>query len=123
METYKATGKLISKTKVESIQSKDKKTTYQKRFFVIEQPDDKYPNFISFSLFGDKKVDLINDFKKDANIEVSFNLKGNKYEKDGTTKYFMDVQAWKIEELVESKAGGGDDGFSDSGPNDTDLPF
>lgn len=123
MSNYTAKGKLIAKTKVENIESKGK--TYPKCSFTIEQETENsgkvYKNYMKFSLFGDKKVGLIDGFKQHEEIEVHFNLNGKKYEKDGKVDYFMDMGAWKIEKSVAAASEG--DGFGGSGSDDTDLPF
>jgi hypothetical protein len=39
---------------------------------------------------------LLDTYKPGQDVNISFNLKGRKYEKDGRVSYFMDLEAWKI---------------------------
>jgi single-strand DNA-binding protein len=79
--------------------------TFKKREFAVEFKDDQYPNFATFQLVQDK-CSLIDGYEKGEKIKVSFNIKGNKYEKNGVTRYITNLTAWRI-----AKAGA-------AGPND-----
>lgn len=101
---------------------------FQKREFVITTHE-QYPQDLKFELIKDR-VDLINAYKPGSELKVYFNLRGNEY----NGKYFVNLQAWKIEaggkpqqqgnlpqeedfEPIPSK----DDGFADA--VEDDLPF
>lgn len=73
---------------------------FRKQEFVIEINDSRagydFTDYIKFQLTQDK-VDLIKSFKVNQEVNVSFNIKGNKWVKDGRTNYFTNLDAWKIE--------------------------
>ncbi len=85
-------GKLIEKFETASITE-----TFKKREFVIEYAENPmYPEFVKFELIQDR-CDLIEPFSLGDEVEVDFNLKGRKWtDKEGGTKYFNSLQAWKI---------------------------
>ena len=86
------TGKLISKSETAQISE-----SFKKREFVIEYAENpQYPEFVKFELVQDK-CNIIDGLKKDQEIDVHFNIKGRKWEKDGKTSYFNSLQAWKID--------------------------
>ena len=74
--------------------------TFQKREFVVlavETVGDKqYDNYPKFQV-TQNKCDLLDAFVEGQEVTVSFNVKGNKWEKEGNTNYFVSLQAWKIE--------------------------
>jgi len=43
------------------------------------------------------KCDLINESYLNEDVKIWFNLKGNKWERDGKINYFTNLDAWKIE--------------------------
>jgi len=94
----KITGKLIQVTDVQQISN-----TFKKRSFVIEYIENpQYPEYISFDLIQDR-CSIIESFKIDNEIEVSFNLKGRKWiNPEGFKKYFNSLHAWKIE-MISNK--------------------
>ena len=71
--------------------------SFKKREFVVEYSDNsQYPEFIKFELFQDKS-DIIDGYKVGEEVEVSFNLKGRKWnDPKGGVKYFNTLQAWRI---------------------------
>ena len=72
--------------------------TFKTREFVIEvinEQNTAYNNFIKFQLSNDK-CSLIDNIAIGAPIEVSFNLRGRKWEKDGKVSYFNSLDAWRI---------------------------
>jgi hypothetical protein len=69
---------------------------FKKREFVIEIQEGMYPEFVKFQLTQDK-CDLVVPYKPGDEVQVSFNLRGKPYTKNGTTTYFTNLDAWKIE--------------------------
>ncbi len=65
---------------------------FQKREFVVETDDPKYPQPIPLEFVKDK-VGLLDNFSVGQTVKVEFNLRGNEY--NGRT--FVSLQAWKIE--------------------------
>lgn len=90
-------GKLIMRSQVEEFGGNG----FTKRTFVIETADNpQYPQEIEFELHKDK-TGLIDAFQKDQIIQVSYNLRGRRWLKEGEpaskTRWFNTLVAWKIE--------------------------
>ena len=90
-------GKLLEKFETTKITE-----TFKKREFVIEYAENPmYPEYVKFELIQDR-CDLIEPFSLGDEIDVDFNLKGRKWtDKQGETKYFNSLQAWKIAPVQE----------------------
>ncbi|MDX9695343.1 MAG: DUF3127 domain-containing protein [Bacteroidales bacterium] len=93
--SFEITGKLIEKYAI--VQVNDR---FKKREFVIESKESNngmdFKDFIKFQLTQDK-CNLIESIQTGEEIKVSFNIRGNKWEKDGKTSYFNNLDAWRIE--------------------------
>lgn len=89
--------KLIGKI-IEIQDSQQVSDVFKKRLLVIEYAENpKYPEYISFEL-TQNRCDLIDKFKIGQNVQVSFDLKGNKWlTPEGVTKYFNTIHAWNVE--------------------------
>ncbi|MFI5204603.1 MAG: DUF3127 domain-containing protein [Flavobacteriales bacterium] len=90
MLTFKGTIKVLFDTQ----QVSDK---FRKREFVVMETGSPYPQEVIFQLVQEK-VDLLEGYQVGDEIEVSFNLRGRAWTspKDGITKYFNSLDAWKI---------------------------
>ena len=92
---FELTGTIIEITPTQQVTG-----TFQKREFVVSAPDkvgdNEYPNFPKFQV-TQNKCDLLDAFTVGQEVKVSFNVKGNKWQKDGKDNYFTSLQAWKIE--------------------------
>jgi len=89
------TGTLIEVFEEQQISDK-----FRKREIVIEFAENpQYPEILKFQLVNDK-CDIINDYKIGDVLDVHYNLRGNKWEKDGKTSYFVNLQAWKVESVI-----------------------
>lgn len=127
--SYELTGKLL--IKYDTVQ---KSETFRSREFVIEKNEEIngrfIPNFIKFQCLQDR-VGIVDAIKQGDEVKVHFNIKGNKWEKNGSTSYFTNLVAWRIEPVLQS-AGNEDLGnsyestdtftSSDESAGD-DLPF
>lgn len=87
---------------------------FTKREFVVTTKE-QYPQDIKLELIKDR-CDLIDAYKKGDNVKVQFNLRGNEY----NGKYFVNLQAWRIETLNNATAAAGNnapstDPFADAG--------
>lgn len=69
---------------------------FRKREFVLEIPDGSYTQYPKFQLTQDK-CSLLDQFKIGDEVKVTFNLSGKPFTKDGTTMYFTNLSAWRIE--------------------------
>lgn len=92
---FEIVGKVIDIFPV--IQVSDK---FRKREFVIEKKEAGggavFVDYIKFQLIQDK-CELINESFLQEEVKIWFNLKGNKWERDGKVNYFTNLDAWKIE--------------------------
>lgn len=86
MASFELTGKLKVVMDVQTFNS-----GFTKREFVVTT-EEQYPQDVKFELIKDK-TSLIDSFKPNDNVKVSFNLRGNEY----NGKYFVNLQAWRLE--------------------------
>ena len=100
--------------------------SFQKRELVVAT-DEQYPQFISINFVQDK-CDLLNSYKVGEQVKVSINLRGREWANPaGETKYFNDIQGWRIEKVSgqsESKPAKSFDAKTDFKEEEQDdLPF
>jgi Domain of unknown function (DUF3127) len=92
---FEIIGKIIDISPVNQVSDK-----FKKREFVIEKKETGgaavFIDYVKFQLVQDK-CDLINESFLNEDVKISFNLKGNKWERDGKINYFTNLDAWKIE--------------------------
>lgn len=86
MASFEVSGKLKAVMEVQSFAS-----GFTKREFVLTT-EEQYPQDIKFELIKDK-TSVIDKFKENDTIKVSFNLRGNEY----NGKYYVNLQAWRVE--------------------------
>ena len=114
---FEITGKIIDISPVNQVSDK-----FKKREFVIENKESGggavFVNYIKFQLIQDK-CDLINESYLNEEVKIWFNLKGNKWERDGKINYFTNLDAWKIE---RASSQGHDQNASSSRPVLEDIP-
>ena len=95
MKNYSIQGTLFSVSKVNNISDR-----FRKREFVIaieeKGRDQSWTNYIKLQL-ENKDVLEIDKFHIGDEIEVTFDIKGNKAEKMGEELFFTHLKAWKIE--------------------------
>jgi len=103
--------------------------TFKKREFVVEMGNNlQYPETVLFQLVHDK-CDLLDGYKKDGQVLVSFDLKGRKWQSPkGEIKYFNSLQAWRISKKSNNSQNDGPPDFPEAPfdaapPMDDDLPF
>src|SRR3989339_484227 len=113
---FEITGKVIDIAPVNQVSDK-----FKKREFVIEKKETGgaavFIDYIKFQLVQDK-CDLINESYLNEEIKIWFNLKGNKWERDGKINYFTNLDAWKIEKVSAQ----GKDQSPQSRPAMDDIP-
>lgn len=118
--SYQITGTLIEKGDTEQ-----PTTSFRKREFVLEVVDNRgsksYTDHIKFQLIQDR-VDLVDPYKLGEELEVWFDVKGNRWERDGRVQYFTNLTAWKIQRTEQHLTGPevASDEYQDTGD---DLPF
>ena len=118
MANFKLTGLLIYKGETEK-----KTETFSVREFVVEEPDDRYPQSIKLQLSNDKCA-LIDSIAIGSEVEVEANVQGRKWEKDGKVNYFNTLSAWKVKALNVAPQNEPVRPSQTVNPNDAnDLPF
>lgn len=86
---------------------------FTKREFVVTSskgPDDRYPQHIKLTLIKEK-VDLINRFRPGQRLKITFDIRGN----ESNGRYYVDLQAWKLEAAEGGGGGGSGSGGSGGG--------
>lgn len=94
--SLEVTGKLLTKFPTQNI-----KENFSKREFVLELTDEgangmTYTNFASFQLVNNS-CSVIDQFQEGELLKVSFNIRGNRWEKDGNVRYITNLNAWRVE--------------------------
>ncbi len=96
--SYELTGKLIAK--YDTVQRTE---NFKTREFAIEKTDDiggrTIVNYAKFQSVQDK-TELIDKVNIGDMVKVYFNIKGSKWEKDGKTNYITNLDAWRIEQIL-----------------------
>ena len=102
--------------------------------FVVEKTDNingrSIVNYVKFQCVQDKTT-MVDRVNLGDTIKVYFNIKGSKWERDGKTNYITNLDAWRIEQLLNTPAGGPIDNeymepldtFSSTASDGDDLPF
>jgi hypothetical protein len=120
------------------------KENFSKREFVIEITDESpsgmvFTNYAAFQLINNN-CSVIDQFHVGDNIKVNFNIRGNRWERDGNVKYITNLNAWRVERAQEGnqqpaapayqqpQQQGGSQAQSqpfqnNQGGDDSDLPF
>ncbi len=97
--SYELTGKLVAK--YDTVQRKE---TFRTREFVVEKTDTigdrTISNFVKFQLVQDK-TSLLDRVNTGDEIKVFFNIKGSRWEKDGKVNYITNLDAWRIEQVLQ----------------------
>ena|SRR5688500_18413591 len=129
---YELTGRLLAK--YDTIQRSE---TFKTREFVVEKAEDIggriITNYIKFQCVQEK-TNIIDRVNTGDEVKVFFNIKGSKWEKDGRTNYITNLDAWKIEQILnenKNKNTSSEDGHlepldtfsSSSAETVDDLPF
>jgi hypothetical protein len=127
---YELAGKLVAKYEI--VQRTE---NFKTREFAVEKSEDingrTIVNYVKFQCVQDK-TGIVDRVNIGDDIKVYFNIKGSKWEKDGKTNYITNLDAWRIEQLLQT--GGKDntdneyleplDTFSETAPDAVDdLPF
>lgn len=126
--SYELSGKLVEIFPVEQPSA-----TFRKREFVVELSEERngriFSDPVKFQLTQDR-VDLLDGYAVNEQVKVSFDIKGNRWERDGRVSYFTNLAAWKIERIgsvAGKSAPDYDPGMpaTDQAPPDgyDDLPF
>ncbi len=128
--SYELTGKLVAK--FDTVQRTE---TFKTREFAVEKTEDingrTITNYAKFQCVQDKTT-IIDRVNIGDEIKVYFNIKGSKWEKDGKVNYITNLDAWRIEQILQTGTGSKNDSeylepldtFSATPPDAVDdLPF
>ncbi len=138
--SFEITGKLIAINDTQQVSER-----FKKREFVLEIAEEingnVYTNYAKMQLVQNK-CDIIDNFNEGDSIKVNFNIKGNKWERDGKVNYITNLDAWRIEHAQQAgtnqappaspaytnvpnnaPAQGADANFNPSPESADDLPF
>lgn len=88
----KGTVKLLDETQTFS-------SGFSKKEFVVTT-DDKYPQDVKFEATKEK-IEQVDRLNVGDLVNVSFNIRGNEYK----GRYYVNLQAWKVEVLDKAKGG------------------
>jgi hypothetical protein len=101
--SYELTGKLVAK--YDTVQ---RTGTFKTREFVVEKSEDiggrSITNYVKFQSVQDKTA-IIDRVNVGDEIKVYFNIKGSRWEKDGKVNYITNLDAWKLEQLLQPATG------------------
>jgi hypothetical protein len=124
---YDLTGRLL-----EIFPTEQPSASFRKREFIVEVSEERngrlFTDPVKFQLTQDR-VDLVDGFSTQDQVKVFFDIKGNRWERDGKVSYFTNLVAWKIERAGASGSGPSDfdpgmPSIDQAPPEDyTDLPF
>lgn len=93
--SFELTGKLAVKYDTQQV-----KESFKKREFVMEVAEEingnVYTNYAKMQLVQGK-CELLDRFNEGDAIKVNFNIKGNRWERDGKVNYITNLDAWRIE--------------------------
>jgi len=105
--------------------------SFKKRELVVTT-DEQYPQHILIN-FTQDKCDLLSAYKIGEDVKVSINLRGREWvNPQGETRYFNDIQGWRIERTVVQQPQSAADAYmsnreqpaqADYSNEPDDLPF
>lgn len=105
--SYELSGKLIEKFPIEQPTA-----SFRKREFVVELSEERngrvFTDPVKFQLTQDR-VELIDAVSLQDTVKVTFDIKGNRWERDGRVSYFTNLVAWKIEKVGSVQSSAADD--------------
>src|SRR3954451_13228541 len=97
--SYELIGKLVAK-----YDTQQKTATFKTREFAVEKTEDiggrTITNYVKFQSVQDK-TSIIDKVNIGDEIKIYFNIKGSKWEKDGKVNYITNLDAWRIEQILQ----------------------
>lgn len=121
---FQIIGKLIEKNDVVQ------RGTFSSREFVLEKENafngKTFYNYIKFQCVQDR-TNIVDNVEVGDQIHVSFNIKGNKWVKEGKTLYFTNLDAWRVQKVAGDEAPANQEFLEPltpmNAPDEDDLPF
>lgn len=118
--SLEVTGKLVVKYDTQQVNDR-----FKKREFVIEIAEEingnVYTNYAKMQLVQNK-CEIVDRFNVGDTVKVSFNIKGNKWEKDGKVNYITNLDAWRVEAANAAPGGMGGNTAPSYGNNTNQYP-
>ena len=100
---FELTGKLVAINETQQVSER-----FKKREFVLEIAEEingnVYTNYAKMQLVQNK-CEIIDNFQIGDTVKVSFNIKGNKWERDGNVNYITNLDAWRVENAQQGAQG------------------
>lgn len=101
--SFEITGKLV--VKYNTVQRSE---SFKTREFVIEKSDDingrVITNYIKFQSVQDR-TSIVDRHNEGEMVKVYFNIKGTRWEKEGKVNYITNLDAWRIESMMQAQPG------------------
>lgn len=98
--SYELTGNLL--LKYDTVQRTEK---FAVREFVVETvkqiKDKTFREYVKFQATNER-TSVLDNINTGDEVKVQFQIRGSKWEKDGKTSYFINLDAWKIEVVGKS---------------------
>lgn len=97
---YELTGTLFEI--YDTVQRSEK---FSVREFIVESKegrDHEFTNYVKFQATN-QRTGVLNDMSIGDEVKVHFNIRGSKWEKDGKTSFFINLDAWKIDVLSKKE--------------------
>lgn len=88
-------GKLIEKHPVQQVTER-----FKKREFVLDISEEvngnTYANYAKLQVVQNR-CELLDNYSEGDMLKVTFNVRGNRWERDGKVNYITSLDAWRIE--------------------------
>jgi len=98
--SYELTGKLVAK-----YEAMQRSATFKTREFAVEKSEDIggriITNYVKFQCVQDKTT-IVDKVNIGDEVKVYFNIKGSKWEKEGKVNYITNLDAWRIEQVLQA---------------------
>ena len=120
--SFETTGRLAEVFETQQISDR-----FQKREFILEIKESnnagfEFVEYVKFQATQDKCA-LLDKLQVNDMVKVAFNLRGRKWEKDGKTSYFTNLDAWRVEKLESDSTSPSIPSSSSGGSSPDDAPF
>lgn len=100
--SYELTGKLVEK--FDTVQRSE---SFRTREFVIEKSEEvnnkTFTSYIKFQCVQDRTA-IVDRFNTGDQVKVHFNIRGTKWEKADKVTYITNLDAWRMESLMNSNS-------------------
>ena len=107
---------------------------FRKRLVVLLQEDGRFPNYIPLEFTNDD-CELANDLAEGDDIEVSYELRGRKWQKDANSevKFFLNAEARSYQKMggkandasstPSADSSAANDALAEASYDEEDIPF